>query len=1580
MNYASVVSRLFGRVPTNLSLVSLVEDKTPEAVALEAARTSLAEFDDEPRVIARVGSKFAAVGRTHAVLQDGSNVEVARLPEEEQEMASTVRDLTPVEQKNARLHIKRGRTEFRFGKFRPGMGVMWKGERWIVFDARARGGSKFTLMLVSPDYNRLADEVPPTEIGESEASESDVQRFDGTLADFVKANTVPVDPATLPGEGTAFRRMYLGEFGQLSESESFTPAHLDQLRKQFAKIERVDPSSPTYDKMIKLLGGMTQHQLKQVAGANIKFLSKLALNRVKESVAEASDLDAEVDRVSRDLEYARADARDPGLNAKAKARAQAKVAALDAKFEKLLAQRKAGSSESHSSDGEAGGKWRTTPTGHKIYIDGDGKVTKGNPHVIGKAGDGGGDKPASSGAKSDIPDGFHKANGLKEQPVPKKGKPIGWRATPDSPAVVGYASKGKQMFALVKGQDGKIGMLTAGKVKESVAEAFRMEAGLSYEGKTVLIMRDQGNFGFVVDGEMVEDGFSSRGAAMKAAKAHVDGMLATSESDPGDREGMLFGAAKVIGGEKAVPFSALKVGAKFHFPKTTTTYTKTSDLGKYATEDGRKFKTGVHTAVIPESVDEARYAVGDRVDVRGVGKGKVVRVRKDSANAYEVWFDSGKTQVVWDNPDAVGVPRKVTKIESVDEARGMPHWRTLVDELLELAADVNAETEVSLEVWPGNWNLQLGRGTPKAGRKSAWAEGTIDPGMTPDDAKELAVDMLDQIQARRQHDESVSERSAGAMVAGWKLAGSSTGVTVKSPEGQILYVVLDGRGLRATDASGDEVSASSMPGYVTRAIERMLDTSESLDEAALRMQPGQIWTLSYTGAQEDPDAWLFVTEVQKNGAPAGVKYDVMRKHATFESFRGFNGKFGRQDYDSFLEMVVEEYDQGALQKVTLALAKAGSSTNNFIESLSKRDQDSIAKMAPGAIKQAAIDKARRDAHHATPFVPPAAVEWTQFEGQLVMQRPGSSYVAVPSNGKKSAKTFDVLRVVGERELIAQVKASEVTGYLVKLDKNESVEEARRNWSTKPPRAAVKANYDPNPTLGKASLSDRCAKCYYAERSSLNEPVACLRFKFMAAAAGHCDDWKHPFDPHKGESVDEAQIGTTMSLFLKLEKTVLKKTEGMSGTAPIYNQLIQMLGRVRDAIKGHETKTGDDAVRAFVPAATTAGFMANFGAPLTQLQKHPLVDRDPYKGMLSIRESVDEGKWRTTDDGHKIYIDGKGNVTKGNPHVIGKAAGGKSKSAPKEDPKPSKSDEAPAKSGSPESFEKESGFKGTKTKLGAGQGGTVYGFIGSPDRVLKVAKKASREGEAAKKLQGLDHPGLAKIHGVSTSGGDDLIARENAEPMDGGETIQSALISAVYDHSDGAKSGKEIFDRYVAANQIKSTGKPNSLAASVEKERQAATDFLDAFLQAKKRGVDLSMDLQLGQVGRIGKRIVFFDYGNSLPTSESIDEMAKLSAGGRAEMMRASKESDVQDDTVDWRRTTRAWMDDGKVLEKFDVNFKATGDATYQKARKHSYGWKVVGKIKPELLADRNKLMTALQSTRAKLEQSGWAIESFNPPQ
>jgi Zn finger protein HypA/HybF involved in hydrogenase expression len=70
-----------------------------------------------------------------------------------------------------------------------------------------------------------------------------------------------------------------------------------------------------------------------------------------------------------------------------------------------------------------------------------------------------------------------------------------------------------------------------------------------------------------------------------------------------------YAGAKMVGGSGAVPFSALKVGAQFRFPKSDEINTKTSEAGSYKTANGRKFKTGKHAAVIPaksdESLDEA---------------------------------------------------------------------------------------------------------------------------------------------------------------------------------------------------------------------------------------------------------------------------------------------------------------------------------------------------------------------------------------------------------------------------------------------------------------------------------------------------------------------------------------------------------------------------------------------------------------------------------------------------------------------------------------------------------------------------------------------------------------------------------------------------------------------------------------------------------------------------------------------------------------------------------------------------------------------------------------------------------------
>ncbi len=65
----------------------------------------------------------------------------------------------------------------------------------------------------------------------------------------------------------------------------FTISQINQLRSEFERISTIDPSAPTYPKLIALLGGMTQPQLKQVCQSNIRFLSKLALNRIPREAA-----------------------------------------------------------------------------------------------------------------------------------------------------------------------------------------------------------------------------------------------------------------------------------------------------------------------------------------------------------------------------------------------------------------------------------------------------------------------------------------------------------------------------------------------------------------------------------------------------------------------------------------------------------------------------------------------------------------------------------------------------------------------------------------------------------------------------------------------------------------------------------------------------------------------------------------------------------------------------------------------------------------------------------------------------------------------------------------------------------------------------------------------------------------------------------------------------------------------------------------------------------------------------------------------------------------------------------------------
>lgn len=76
-------------------------------------------------------------------------------------------------------------------------------------------------------------------------------------------------------------------------------------------------------------------------------------------------------------------------------------------------------------------------------------------------------------------------------------------------------------------------------------------------------------------------------------------------------------------------------------------------------------------------------------------------------------------------------------------------------------------------------------------------------------------------------------------------------------------------------------------------------------------------------------------------------------------------------------------------------------------------------------------------------------------------------------------------------------------------------------------------------------------------------------------------------------------------------------------------------------------------------------------------------------------------------------------------------------------------------------------------------------------------------------------------------------------------------------------------------------------------------------------------------------------------------MAKLSARGRKEIFRVSKEvnlSETDSDLISWSRTTIALMSDGVILKKRDVAFRATPNSA---AYKHSYGWSQLAKTKKD---------------------------------
>ena len=60
----------------------------------------------------------------------------------------------------------------------------------------------------------------------------------------------------------------------------FPQRYLDVLRTEYSRINTIDPSGPSYRRMIQLLDALSPKQLEQLRDADIKFMSKLANNRI----------------------------------------------------------------------------------------------------------------------------------------------------------------------------------------------------------------------------------------------------------------------------------------------------------------------------------------------------------------------------------------------------------------------------------------------------------------------------------------------------------------------------------------------------------------------------------------------------------------------------------------------------------------------------------------------------------------------------------------------------------------------------------------------------------------------------------------------------------------------------------------------------------------------------------------------------------------------------------------------------------------------------------------------------------------------------------------------------------------------------------------------------------------------------------------------------------------------------------------------------------------------------------------------------------------------------------------------------
>jgi len=81
-------------------------------------------------------------------------------------------------------------------------------------------------------------------------------------------------------------------------TESFSASQIAALKAEYSKINTIDPDSDTYKKLIAMLDKLDLKSLKSLADANVKFVSKLAQNRVMRKSMKKEEV--QIDELSTD--------------------------------------------------------------------------------------------------------------------------------------------------------------------------------------------------------------------------------------------------------------------------------------------------------------------------------------------------------------------------------------------------------------------------------------------------------------------------------------------------------------------------------------------------------------------------------------------------------------------------------------------------------------------------------------------------------------------------------------------------------------------------------------------------------------------------------------------------------------------------------------------------------------------------------------------------------------------------------------------------------------------------------------------------------------------------------------------------------------------------------------------------------------------------------------------------------------------------------------------------------------------------------------------------------------------------------